>query len=135
MGFTEAVKHVFENYANFNGRARRSEYWYFVLFNTLVSIVLNVLLSTMGGLSFDPEAGIVMGTGLTIISIITSVIGIALFIPGLAVSVRRLHDIGKSGWALLLGFIPFIGGIILLIFCLTDSEPGENMYGANPKGM
>lgn len=110
MGFVDAVKSVVvENYANFKGRARRSEYWYFCLASIIVSLVsLKV-------------------------PILSSILGIALFIPNLAVCVRRLHDIGKSGWYLLLILIPIFGWFfVLYLFCL-DSQPGENKWGANPK--
>ena len=110
MGFADAVKSVVvENYANFNGRARRSEYWYF----TLASFIAGFI----GGL-------------LPFISILLS---LALFIPSLAVSVRRLHDIGKSGWMYLFILIPVVGAIILLVWFCQDSQPGENKWGANPK--
>ncbi len=129
MGFTEAIKHVFSNYANFNGRARRSEYWYFAVFTAIIGTVLNILTAALNGSSGD---GSTLGM---IVGLIAMVVGIALFIPSLAVSIRRLHDIGKSGWFILLNIIPVIGTFIVLYFCIKDSETGENMYGPNPKGM
>ena len=112
MGFVDAVKSVVvENYANFKGRARRSEYWYY----TLASFI----------------AGFICG--LLPIPFISMLLSLALFIPSLAVSVRRLHDIGKSGWTYLLILIPIVGAIILLVWFCQDSQPGENKWGANPK--
>ncbi len=133
MGFAEAVNSVLkENYSNFDGRARRSEYWYFALFTFLINMVLSTLSGIFTGLSGSGDG---MNIGVIIIGVIALVVGIGLLLPSLAVNVRRLHDIGKSGWWLLIGFIPFVGGIVLFIFSLMDSQPGENMYGPNPKGM
>ncbi len=116
MSFQEAVKTVLTKYVDFNGRARRSEYWYFVLFNLLVNFVVGIVVNL---------------TGLTFLSYIVS---LALLLPGLGVCVRRLHDIGK-GWAwILLALIPLVGGIILIVFYCQDSQPGDNQYGPNPKG-
>lgn len=115
MSFGDAVASVFTNYFNFSGRARRSEYWYWTLFTMLVSFIVTRL---FGGSNFgDALAGI---------------IDIAFWIPALAVAVRRLHDIGKSGWALLFNLIPGVGQIILLVFCCRDSE-GDNRFGPSPK--
>ncbi|WP_413531623.1 DUF805 domain-containing protein [Empedobacter brevis] len=123
-------KVVFENYANFSGRARRSEYWYFMLCNFLITLVLYVLIILAAGLSDNSE-----GSGLFIylIYIIIMIYSLAMFIPSLAVVVRRLHDTGKSGWYYLIGLIPLVGGILLLIALLTDSQVGSNQWGPNPK--
>jgi uncharacterized membrane protein YhaH (DUF805 family) len=157
MNFNDSVKSVFNNYSNFNGRARRSEYWWFVLFTMIVNIFLNFLPSIIG-----------------------NIFSVAIFIPSLAVLIRRLHDTGKSGWYSLIIYLPlflFIGffvyvfskvglenlknpdpeiiknavgpnaliflvlfGIVFLIAAIymlvllcTDSQPGENEYGPNPK--
>ncbi len=107
---------VLKQYADFNGRARRTEFWMFVLFNVIVTVILttiDTMLGTYGALS--------------------GIYGLAIFIPGLAVSVRRLHDTGKSGWMILVGFIPVIGFIWLLVLYIMEGTPGENQYGANPK--
>lgn len=113
---------VLKKYAVFSGRASRKEYWMFVLFNFIFGIVAmildNVLQVAIGG----------SGYGL-----LYTLYCLAVFIPSLAVSVRRLHDIGKSGWWLLISLIPIIGQIWLLILMLTDSDVGENEYGPNPK--
>ncbi|MFP8967310.1 DUF805 domain-containing protein [Pokkaliibacter sp. CJK22405] len=104
-------------YANFSGRARRQEYWMFTLINLIAFFVCGVIDSilTMGLLSM--------------------VYGLAVILPGLAMIVRRLHDTGRSGWWFLVSFIPAIGGIILFIFLVLDSQPGANEYGENPKGV
>ena len=113
-----------QHYADFNGRARRSEYWYFVLFNFIVSILI--------GLSLGVIAGLLNVPALVYLAYLWS---LAVFIPSLAVSVRRLHDIGRSGWWLLLSLIPLVGAIILILWHCTDSQPGANQYGPNPKEM
>jgi len=113
---------VLQNYATFSGRARRSEYWYFVLFNIIFAVVAmildNVLGIAMDGVGYGPIYGLYV---------------LALLIPGLAVGVRRLHDVGKSGWMFLIAFIPLIGGIWLLVLFCTDSQQGTNKWGENPK--
>lgn len=110
------LKVVRDNYANFNGRARRKEYWYFVLANFLISIVTNVLVFVSDSLSF---VGII--------------VGLALFIPSLAVTIRRLHDTNKSGWYLLLGLIPLVN-FYLLYLMFVEGDRGPNQYGPDPKG-
>ncbi|MBQ9607502.1 MAG: DUF805 domain-containing protein [Lachnospiraceae bacterium] len=115
MSFADAVKSCFSQYTGFSGRARRSEYWYWYLFTGLVSIVLSALAQ------FTTQY-------ITLLSL-------AILLPTIAVEIRRLHDIGKSGWFILLNLIPCIGQIILIVFCVQDSQPGENQYGPNPKGM
>ena len=120
MGFTEAIKSVLSQYAGFTGRARRSEYWFFCLFNMIISGVLTVLYRL---------------TGAGLFSVLSGLVSLALIIPGLAVAIRRMHDIGKSGWYLLFAFIPLVGSIIVIVWYCKDSEPGTNVYGPNPKGM
>jgi uncharacterized membrane protein YhaH (DUF805 family) len=115
---------VLKKYAVFNGRARRKEYWYFFLFNMLISIVLGIVDVMVG--SFDPEAGI---------GLLGGVYMLAVLIPGIAVTVRRLHDTGRTGWWFLIVFVPLIGAIVLLIFMVLDSEAGDNEYGQNPKSI
>jgi uncharacterized membrane protein YhaH (DUF805 family) len=113
---------VLKKYAEFNGRARRTEYWMFLLFHIIVAVAA-MLVDNLLGLTFGeiPYGFIYMAYGL------------ATIIPGLAVTVRRLHDIGKSGWMILVSLIPIIGGIWLLVLMVTDSQPGNNEYGPNPK--
>lgn len=120
MSFKQAVSSVFHNYANFSGRARRSEYWYFVLFNLIVGVVLGI-------------AGAVLGCSESTINIISVMYSVAVLLPCLALCWRRLHDIGKSGACWFLIFVPLVGAIILVIWFLKDSQPGENQYGPDPK--
>jgi uncharacterized membrane protein YhaH (DUF805 family) len=114
---------VLKKYAVFNGRARRKEYWYFILFNIIINIALGVIDGVTG--SFSPETG--MG-------LLGGIYTLAILIPGIAVSVRRLHDTDRSGWWLFIGLIPLIGAIALLVFMVQDSKPGDNQFGVNPKG-
>jgi uncharacterized membrane protein YhaH (DUF805 family) len=113
---------VMKQYADFDGRARRTEYWMFVLFNIIFSVVAvvldNVLGIAMEGIGYGPLYGLYV---------------LAMIIPSLAVAVRRLHDTGKSGWMLLIALIPIIGSIWLLVLYATDGNLGENKYGSNPK--
>ncbi|GIF63442.1 DUF805 domain-containing protein [Asanoa ishikariensis] len=121
MSFTDSIKAVLTNYVGFSGRARRSEYWWFVVFSILVNVVARILDSVL----FDTTTS---GTG-----IIGGIVGLALFLPGLAVAIRRLHDTDRSGWWVLLALIPIIGAIVLIVFMAGDSKPGTNRFGANPK--
>jgi uncharacterized membrane protein YhaH (DUF805 family) len=111
-------------YATFDGRARRSEYWYFVLFYILILFALTLVDSLVGTL--NEEAGIGLFSGL---------FALGTMVPGLAVTVRRLHDTNRSGWWVLIGIIPIIGDIALLVFAAQDSQPGANRFGPNPKGV
>lgn len=128
MGFKEAVRSVLSQYATFSGRARRSEYWYFVLFTLLTAIAASIVGGIIGGIIGDAATAGVIGMACYYLCCL------ALLLPGLAVSVRRLHDTGRSGWWLLISFVPLVGGIAILIFTLTDSKP-DNQYGPNPKGL
>ncbi len=126
MSFGQAVSTVFSKYATFSGRARRSEYWWWYLFTILVTAIAFILdavlkINTLGG-----DGGVKIGWIYVIVSL-------ALVIPTVAVTVRRLHDSGHSGWWWLAVFICGIGGIIILIFVLQDSKP-DNQWGPNPKG-
>lgn len=152
MSFGEAIKACFQKYATFSGRARRSEYWYFALFNFLIGLVLAII-----------------GKMLPFLAILSSLYGLAILIPGIAISVRRLHDIGKSGWTMLIYLIPaiiygvllsimlikhfegeepnltlyiifgiitfitFVLAIVFIVWMCRDSQPGENKWGPNPK--
>lgn len=122
MGFMDAVKKCFQNYATFSGRARRSEYWYFVLFNMLVSGVL----SGLGRMAGDGFFG-------TVLTGIASLYSLAILVPGLAVAWRRLHDIGKSGACYFFILIPLVGAIILLVWLAKAGDAGDNAYGPDPK--
>lgn len=116
---------VFKQYTDFSGRARRTEYWMFVLFHVL-AIIATMVIDTLLGLTMmsDSYYGL-----LYLIYVIIS------FVPALAVSVRRLHDIGKSGWYYLINFIPLIGPLWFLVYACTDGEAKTNKWGPNPKGI
>lgn len=115
--YLEALK----KYAEFNGRARRKEYWFFILFNILISVFFATIDFVSG--SFNAETGVGLLSGLY---------SLAVLIPGIAVTVRRLHDTDRSGWWLLIPLIPVIGGIVLFIFMVQDST-GDNQYGPSPE--
>jgi len=115
---------VLKKYAVFAGRARRKEYWFFVLFNFIISVFLSLIDFTTGSYSGEFGMGILSG-----------IYFLLVLIPGIAVTVRRLHDTGRSGWWLLILIIPLVGLIVLLVFMLQDSEQGDNKYGPNPKNV
>jgi uncharacterized membrane protein YhaH (DUF805 family) len=108
MNFQEAIKKCFTNYAGFSGRAARSEYWYWVLFVLLGSIVLSMLSEAL-----------------------SAAFSLGVLLPGIAVGARRLHDIGKSGWWQLLGLIPLLGWAVLIYWAVQPSE-GDNAFGSAP---
>ena len=108
---------VIKKYAVFSGRARRQEYWMFLLINLIVEIVLYAI-------------GAALNT-----QFLYDLYALALLLPSLAVAARRLHDTDRSGWWLLIVIIPLIGAIVLIVFLATDSQAGQNKYGPNPKGM
>ncbi|MCD1260777.1 DUF805 domain-containing protein [Paenibacillus athensensis] len=105
---------VWKNYVGFQGRAQRKEYWMFVLFNIIASIILGIIDGVIG------------------IQLLSGLYSLAVLLPSLAVAARRLHDTGRSGWWQLLALIPLVGAIILIVFLCQDSEP-DNQYGPNPK--
>ena len=107
---------VWQNYLRFDGRASRIEYWMFTLFNALVVSALSILTALAHALVF-----------------LTWLYCLAVLIPSLAVQVRRLHDIGRSGWWLLISLVPLVGAIVLLVFFILPSEPGSNLYGPPPR--
>jgi uncharacterized membrane protein YhaH (DUF805 family) len=114
---------VLKKYAVFEGRARRQEYWMWCLLNFIIAIVLGIV---------DRGAGLMIGeAGTGILGLIYS---LAVLCPGTAVAIRRLHDTGRSGFWLLITFVPCIGVIVLLVFLIQDSEPNANQHGPNPKG-
>lgn len=120
MGFSEAVRTaLLERYAEFSGRSRRSEYWWFVLFNILLNIVVSLI-------------GAVLGDAIG--SILGLLVMLALIIPGIAVTVRRLHDTDRSGWWILIALIPLIGTLVLLFFMVQRGTPGDNRFGTDPTG-
>jgi uncharacterized membrane protein YhaH (DUF805 family) len=112
---------VLKKYAVFSGRARRKEFWMFVLFNVIVSVILGIL------------DAVLFNTGENSAGVLGSIYSLVVLIPSLAVSVRRLHDIGRTGWWVLVGLIPILGWIVLIIFYVKEGDPGANEYGPNPK--
>jgi uncharacterized membrane protein YhaH (DUF805 family) len=114
MSFTDSIRSGFDNYVNFDGRASRPMYWWWVLFAIIAGIVGNILDAVIG------------------VAIFSILISLALFLPGLAVAVRRLHDTDRSGWWILIALIPLIGFIVLIVFLVQKSDPGDNQYGPPP---
>lgn len=127
MTFSQSIKSVFSKYADFSGRATRSEYWYFYLFNFLVTMVFYIAFFAM--LAFGSRDSSAVGY----LSVMIIIYALVMTIPSLAVTVRRLHDTGHSGWWIFLNLIPVIGIIVLFIWFITDSDPDTNEYGDNPK--
>jgi len=127
MGFAEAIKSFWSNYATFKGRARRSEYWFIQLFLIITNVAVGAIdLALMNG---DVDRFIANGGG----GIVGLVWILVTIVPALAVLVRRLHDTGKSGWWVLMGFVPFAGAIVLFVFTVLDSTPAENKYDLSLK--
>ena len=137
MSFTQAITTFFQKYVDFKGRASRSEYWWVAL-----AFFIITLPSTFVDIAAIVETGeptLSDPTNLTgydgmalLLALIYLLIGLATFLPSLALTVRRLHDTGKSAWFLLMVLIPFAGPIILLVFFLLPSDKGDNVYGAPP---
>ena len=115
---------VLKHYADFKGRAGRTEYWMFVLFNILIGFILGLIEILNGWYLFETEFGV-----------LTSLYSLAVLIPGIAVSVRRLHDVGESGWMFLAYLLPIVGAIWLFILMIKDSKSEDNKYGQNPKNI
>ncbi|MFY1694767.1 MULTISPECIES: DUF805 domain-containing protein [unclassified Solwaraspora] len=122
MSFTAAVRSALTRYVGFRGRARRAEYWWFVLFTAIVAVVASILDVTLGT-GFE-------GEGIGVFYMI-AILGIAL--PSLAVAVRRLHDTERSGWWVLISPVPLIGPLTMLIFTVQEGSPGPNRFGPSPK--
>lgn len=127
---------VLRRYADFSGRARRPEYWMFALINTIV--VLGLLLADGAlGTGFHPpyhSGDIGLFRFATRLGILSGAYSLAVLLPSLAVGVRRLHDTGRSGWWLLIGLVPYVGGIVVLVFASLAGTNGPNRYGADPTG-
>ena len=120
-----------DNYANFKGRARRKEYWMYTLIFTVLLIALMTIMFSV--LSFSDETGIETGPGVYLTVILVIVFLFAHFIPTIALTVRRLHDTGKSGWWYLIVLVPYLGNFVIFIFTLIDGDREDNKYGSNPK--
>jgi len=114
---------VLKKYAVFEGRARRSEYWFFTLFNFLIMLALIFLDVFMA--SANPQTGI---------GVLSGLYSLGVLIPSISVLVRRLHDTNRSGWWFWIFLVPLIGGLVLFIFMLLDGTAGDNDYGPDPKG-
>jgi uncharacterized membrane protein YhaH (DUF805 family) len=114
---------VLRQYADFNGRARRTEFWMFTLFSIIISIVLGVLDSLLGLTFVDGTTSGWLGM----------LYALAVLLPSLGVTVRRLHDTSRSGWWVLIGLVPIVGGIVLIVFCAMPGNVGANAYGPDPK--
>ncbi len=119
VSFSQAVRMAFDSYCRFQGRSSRSEYWWWVLFVAILSFCIGIIEG-------------ILGFSMTAVRTTSGILSLVLFLPGLGLSVRRLHDIGKSGWWILLGFIPVVGAIILIIWFARNSEMTENSYGPVP---
>ncbi|HLY54648.1 MAG TPA: DUF805 domain-containing protein [Stellaceae bacterium] len=127
MDFSTAVRKVLqENYANFQGRAARSEYWWFFLFVIIVDIAVSILSGILGA--------VLGNTGAMIGSLISIVFLLAIIVPGIAVTVRRLHDLDRSGWWIFISLVPLIGPILLIIWYCTKGSLGPNRFGNDPLG-
>lgn len=113
--YTQWYIKCIRQFADFKGRARRKEFWMFALVNFVVSLVITIV-------------GSIIGT-----TLLSTIYSLAILLPSLGVGVRRLHDVGKSGWYMLASLIPVIGWIWLLILVVQDSQPGDNQWGPNPK--
>lgn len=111
-------------YADFNGRARRSEYWWYYLLTIILFTVMTLVEGAFG-----------LGGTVGPYGLLTMLLGLALLVPSPAAGVRRLHDTGRSGWWLLIALVPLIGAIVLLIFFVLNGEPGDNAYGPDPKAL
>lgn len=112
---------VFKKTLDFKSRSRRKEYWMFILWTSIISVVLSIVELVLN-LEIAPDLGL-----------LSTIFSLVILIPSISLSVRRLHDIGRTGWWLLLSFIPILGWIALFVFTLLDSESGTNKYGPNPK--
>jgi uncharacterized membrane protein YhaH (DUF805 family) len=117
MTLQQAVQAVLNNYAGFSGRARRSEFWFWVLAIVILDVVVSII-------------DAIIGSGLLAV-----LVGLGLIVPNIAVGCRRLHDTGRSGWWQLIAFIPIVGIVLLIVWWATEGVPGDNEHGPNPKGI
>lgn len=117
MGGFDYFKLALSKYAEFEGRSRRKEFWFFILFNMIITYGVMIVESILWDFP-----------------ILSTIVSLGLFVPGLAVSIRRLHDIGKSGWNILFGLIPIVGFILLIVWYAKEGQASSNKWGSNPKG-
>jgi uncharacterized membrane protein YhaH (DUF805 family) len=115
---------VLKKYTVFSGRAARKEYWMFALWNFIIAVALTAVSATIVLLAKNSLVGFVV-----------DLYALAVLLPNLGVFIRRMHDTGRTGWWIFIGLIPIIGAIVLLVFLVQDSKPGDNQYGPNPKGV
>ncbi|MEA1063412.1 DUF805 domain-containing protein [Apirhabdus apintestini] len=111
---------VLKNYSGFRGRARRKEYWMFALFSTIITLVLSVI-DSAAGFTFSEDAGV-----------LSTIYGLLILVPTIAVMARRLHDTNRSAWWILIGLVPLIGALVLLVFFCLKGSDGENRFGPDP---
>lgn len=123
MSFTESIKSAFSNYAVFKGRASRPAFWYFYLFTAIVAFVLIGLQAAMASSNFAP-----------VIAIVIPIWSLAVLLPTIGLVIRRLHDTDRSGWWILVGFVPLVGFLILIVFLAMPGTPGDNKYGSPQMG-
>ena len=140
VSFPDAIKSGLTQYVGFSGRARRSEYWWFTVFYSIVALVVGISAISIAVATGAPAAGatadqsaVAMGGAVSIAVAITDLVLLTLFLPTLALIIRRLHDTNRSGWFYLLTLIPLAGSIVLLVFKCEDSNRGPNSYGLSPK--
>lgn len=122
MGFQDAVRKALSNYANFSGRARRSEYWWFFLFVLLGNAILGLIDAALFGTAPDGSP----------VSLLGGIFSLAMLLPNLAVGARRLHDIDRTGWWLLIALVPVLGALVLIFFFVQRGTDGPNRFGADP---
>ncbi|MGX7418211.1 DUF805 domain-containing protein [Carnobacterium gallinarum] len=134
MNIIDAYKAFWLNYVNFNGRASRSEYWWPTAINMIISSIFNAMYFTslMVYLNEATVTGNTLSATLPTMPILGVIFGLAVVLPSLSLLIRRLHDTNKSGWLVLLAFIPFIGAIIIFVFTVLAGDQGDNPYGSNP---
>jgi uncharacterized membrane protein YhaH (DUF805 family) len=127
--FPAAVRRFFKKYATFSGRASRSEYWWWVLVSAAVGIVINIITGVAGAAGTTTTAyGSAPGPGAAFGLILAVVWGLAVIVPSLALTVRRLHDVNQSGWLILIGLVPFLGAIALLVLTIMQSNPAGQRF-------
>ena len=126
---------VLKKYAVFDGRARRKEYWFFQLFNILISMALGFIDVLTGFLDPETDLGSLSGGNyIGCLGVFSGIYALGVMIPGMAVSVRRLHDTGRNGWWILINLVPLLGTFVFIYFMVLDSNPERNEYGPSPKG-
>lgn len=131
MSFGTAISTCFSKYVTFSGRATRSEFWFFILFLWLGALVLTFVDSFLFGTVVTDGASFSASTNTPYLS---GLFMLVTFLPAISVAVRRLHDVGRSGWWYWIGFVPLVGIIVLIVFSVTDGTRGPNAYGPDPKG-